>query len=69
MDWLDGSSTSIARFCYDSSASILTVEFVKGGTYNYFDVPSHLFDEMKAASSRGQFVAQRIKGSFRYARA
>ena len=68
MDWIDGNSSNIARFKYDTSSQVLTVEFINGGAYNYFDVPEHLFEEMKNAGSRGQYLAQRIKGTYRYAR-
>ncbi|MBI2796653.1 MAG: KTSC domain-containing protein [Gemmatimonadetes bacterium] len=69
MDWIEapGSST-IARFSYDSSTKTLTVVFLKSGTYNYFDVPEAVFEQFKSASSKGQFLAQSIKGNYRYAR-
>lgn len=69
MDWINGDSSSIARFKYDVSSTTLTVEFMSGGTYNYFDVPDFVFEDLKNASSRGQFLAQEIKGKYRYARA
>jgi len=70
MDWIETpDSSNIARFGYDEGASVLSVEFKKGGVYNYFDVPQALFEEMRNATSKGQFLAQMIKGSFRYARA
>lgn len=70
MTWIDSpESSSIARYGYDEETQVLTVEFKKTGAYNYFDVPQPIFDQMKAASSKGQFVAKSIKGSYRYARA
>jgi hypothetical protein len=33
-----------------------------------FDVPFRVFEDMKAAASKGKFLAQNIKGLFRYAR-
>ena len=69
MDWIDGNSSNIARFAFDAQAHVLTVEFKNGGTYNYFDIPEIVFEQMKSAASRGQFLAQQIKGSYRYARA
>jgi hypothetical protein len=70
MNWIETSeSTTIARFGYDSSSQTLTVEFKNGGTYQYFDVPETVFEQMMAASSKGQFLAQTIKGAYRYARA
>lgn len=70
MIWVDSQeSSTIARFGYDESSLVLRVEFNSGGIYDYFDVPSHVFEEMRSASSRGQYLAQRIKGTYRYARA
>jgi len=69
MEWIDGNSSNIARFKYDVSSQVLTVEFNNGGTYNYFDVHDHIFEEMKNAGSKGKYLAQRIKGTYRYARA
>jgi hypothetical protein len=70
MEWIETpESSNIARFGYDEASQILTVEFNNGGTYNYYDVLVTVFDQMKAAPSKGQFLAQSIKGSYRYARA
>ena len=69
MDWIDANSSNIARFKYDAASQVLVVEFINGGTYNYFDVPEFIFEEMRSAGSRGQYLAQRIKGTYRYARA
>jgi len=70
MNWIETpDSSNIARFGYDESSQVLTVEFTKGGTYNYFDVPESVFEQMKGAPSKGQFLAQNVKGIYRYARA
>lgn len=70
MDWIETpESSTIIRFVYDESTQIMSVEFKHGGTYNYFDVPQHLFEAMRQTPSKGQFLAQSIKGSYRYARA
>ncbi len=70
MIWVETpESSNIARIGYDESSQILTVEFINSGTYNYFDVPEATFEQMKAASSKGQYLAQNIKGVYRYARA
>jgi len=44
------------------------VEFKKSGVYQYYDVPDYIFEEMKVAPSKGQYLAQNVKGFFRYAR-
>jgi hypothetical protein len=70
MNWIDTpESSNIARFGYDEASQALAVEFRKGGVYHYFDVPEGVFEQMKAAASKGQYLAQNIKGVYRYARA
>lgn len=69
MDWIAADSSNIARFKYDATSQVLAVEFKNGGVYNYFDVPEFVFEEMRNAGSKGQYLAQRIKGTYRYARA
>jgi hypothetical protein len=69
MNWIDTpESSNISRFGYDASTSVLAVEFKSGGVYEYFDVPAAVFEQMQAASSKGQFLAHNIKGRYRYAR-
>jgi hypothetical protein len=69
MNWIPTpQSSNVAGFTYDQAARVLTVEFKNGTRYNYFDVPEGLFEGMKTATSKGQFLAQNVKGKFRYAR-
>lgn len=69
MDWIETESSNIARFAYDDTSHVLKVEFKNGGIYNYFDVPQQVFEGMRNAPSTGQYLAQQIKGTYRYARA
>lgn len=69
MEWIDTpESSNIVRFAYDPQSQILAVEFKAGSTYNYYDIPELIFEQMKAAQSKGQFLAQQIKGRYRFAR-
>lgn len=69
MSWIETpQSSNLARYRYDARTHVLTVEFKNGGTYNYYDVPQRTYEQMNAASSKGQFLAQNIKGVYRYAR-
>lgn len=69
MNWIETpESSNLNRFGYDKSTHVLTVEFKNGGRYNYFDVPEAAFEQMKAAPSKGQFLAKSIKNNYRYAR-
>jgi len=70
MNWIETpDSSNIARYRYDENEHVLTVEFKNGGTYNYYDVPSSVYEGMNVAASRGQFLAQNVKNIYRYARA
>jgi len=62
-------STSIAAIGYDEQTQTLEVEFRHGGIYQYFDVPARVHQELLAASSIGRYVAEQIKGAYRFARA
>lgn len=69
MSWIPTpSSSNVAGFDYIAAQRILIVEFKNGGRYNYYDVPEVMFERMKAAPSKGQFLAQNIKNAYRYAR-
>ena len=69
MEWVETpESSNIARFKYESATNILYVEFLNGGSYQYFDVTIAVYEGMMAAPSKGQYFAQSIKGVYRYAR-
>lgn len=70
MNWIESpESSNIARFGYDDATQVLFVEFKNGSVYHYFDVLESVFEQMKTAPSKGQFLARNIKGAYRYARA
>jgi len=70
MNWIDTpESSNIAKFGYSEGDQVLYVEFKNGSVYQYFDVPPFIFEQMKVAPSKGQFLAWTIKGTYRYARA
>jgi hypothetical protein len=70
MSWITNfESSTIAAFDYVKESKVLIVEFKNGGRYKYFDVPAAIFEQMKVAPSKGQFLAQNVKGAYRYARA
>ena len=58
-------SSNISSIGYDEDSQTLEIEFHSGAVYQYFDVPSLVYQEMEAAS-KGQFLAQHIKGNYRY---
>jgi hypothetical protein len=70
MSWIaTPESTSILGYEYVADEQVLIVEYKHGGRYKYYDIPERVAEQMHAASSKGQFIAQNIKGTYRYARA
>lgn len=70
MEWQETpESSNLSRIGYDSGNQILMVQFKNGSLYNYYDVPDQVYQGMRIAPSKGQYLAQNIKGSYRYARA
>lgn len=60
-------SFNIRSIGYDSQSAVLEVEFTASGdVYQYFNVPEHLYRGLMNASSRGQFLNEYIKYSYRY---
>ena len=62
-------SSNIASVGFDLTASILEVEFVKGGIYQYSGVPEYIYQEFMSSGSKGQYFDQNIKkGSYPFAK-
>ncbi len=69
MDWFETPGSSmIARFRYETETLTLEIEFNKGGTYQYFDLPEQVYEALCLAASKGEFFHQNIRGVYRYAR-
>jgi len=69
MNWINTpESSNITAFSYDEANKTLSVNFKSGATYSYYDISMQIFNEMKNAPSKGQFLAQNVKGIYRYAR-
>ncbi len=62
------SSSNIASIGYDENSSTLEIEFLNNSIYQYFDVPLHLYQGLINANSHGQYLAENIKGIFRYSK-
>lgn len=62
------SSSNIASIGYDADSQTLEIEFLNGGVYQYFDIPQHMYRGLMQADSHGQFLAQNIKGVYRYSK-
>lgn len=62
------SSSNIASIGYDQASQTLEIEFLNGSIYQYFDIPQHVYGGLMSASSHGQYLAQNIKGYYRYSK-
>ncbi|MDP3370812.1 MAG: KTSC domain-containing protein [Brevundimonas sp.] len=61
-------SSVIRQFSYDEPRSRLRVTFTSGDVYDYLDVPPMIFDELKAAASKGRFFSARIRDRYTFER-
>jgi len=61
-------SSNLASVCYDSKSKTLEIEFLNGSLYQYFDIPEHVYEELMAADSHGQYLARNIKGNYRFSK-
>lgn len=61
-------SSNLRAVGYDKGANILEIEFIKGGTYLYFDVPESTFLGLMEAASKGTYFHEHIRGFYRYKR-
>lgn len=62
------SSSNIASIGYDEATSTLEIEFLNNSIYQYFDVPQHIYRGLMSAESHGKYLAQNIKGVYRYSK-
>lgn len=59
-------SSNIERIGYDSNSNTLRMEFKSNRTYDYFNVPENVFNELRYAPSIGRYHATNIKNSYSY---
>lgn len=64
--YVDSSNVEAIRYCRDSCE--LYVRFLRSGDYVYYDVEEHVAVGLLEAPSVGKYLAQHIKGRYRYAR-
>jgi hypothetical protein len=62
------SSSNLKSVGYDISKKILEIEFLSGGVYQYFAVPSGIYTNLMNAASKGRFFHRNIKNVFAYQR-
>lgn len=60
------SSSNIAAFTWDPETDTLTVEFVNGDEYAYFNVPQSIYSGWTANGGSGGWFHRHIKGKYPY---
>lgn len=66
-EYLETIGSNIADFQYKGQT--LTIEFVDGNSYEYFDVPKSIYVKLINADSQNRFARRQICTSFVYRRA
>jgi len=57
-------STCVADYQYDKKSKELTIQFVKGGSYTYHEVPQRVVTNLKKAGSQGQYFNAFIRNQY-----
>ena len=57
-------SSLIRAYGYDPGKRDLDIEFMRGGTYRYADVPQEAFEEFLRAESKGKHFLANIRDKF-----
>ena len=56
----------IRDYAYDPARRVLTITFVSGEVYDYFDVPPEVHQRLREAGSRGRYFGDHIRDRFRF---
>ena len=59
-------STNLGKTKYNTETNDLIVEFAKGGSYIYENVPISIFTKMRMAKSQGKYFSKNIARSYKY---
>jgi hypothetical protein len=58
-------SSMIASIGYDPNCSTLEIEYISNGEiWQYFDVPSFVYEEMMNSESKGKYYHRNIKKKY-----
>jgi hypothetical protein len=61
-------SSNVESIGYDEATQILRVRFLKGGFYEYKNVPPMEYEQLRNAPSVGSYIAKNVKGKYPYDR-
>jgi len=61
-------SSNIVSMGYDEPSETLEIEFSNSTIYQYFNVSAEMFEQLKYAPSKGQFLNAYIKNAYPFSR-
>lgn len=61
-------SSNLRAVGYDPASETLEVEFTSGAVYQYYGVPSHIYEQLMREPSKGQFLNTYVKNMYAYSR-
>jgi hypothetical protein len=61
-------SSNVRSIGYDPTSGTLEVEFNNSFVYQYYGVPTHVYEALMAAPSKGQFINSQIKNMYGFSR-
>ncbi|MFR5263994.1 KTSC domain-containing protein [Clostridium sp.] len=67
MNMISVISSNLIAVGYDETTMTLRIQFTNG-TYDYFNVPSNVYEQLMTAPSKGSYHNRFIKNSYSYKR-
>ena len=62
------SSSNVASIGYSRHLRALEIEFTRGAIYRFLQVPPGVYRGLISADSKGHFIAENIRGKYRFVR-
>jgi hypothetical protein len=62
------SSSNVASIGYSRHLRALEIEFTRGAIYRFLQVPPGIYRGLISADSKGHFIAENIRGKYRFVR-
>lgn len=61
-------STVIKSFDYNVASRVLTIRFISGSLYEYYDVPEPVAEAFRSFREKGVYYNTHIKSNYRFKR-
>jgi len=61
-EWVPLQSSNVRAAMYDETSRTLSVQFLSGAEYDYYDVPKHVADGLFNSGSPGRYIRTALSG-------